>query len=374
MSFLPRLAGFVRILVCLLLPTALAQGALAQSLADMAGQMVMVGFAGKSADDKGVLAVRDDLAAGRIGGVMFLRRNVGDRQSVRAINAELAAAAPKGLPALISLDQEGGRITRLTPAVGFVETPTAASLGRGGDLDVASRDYGAMARSLHDWGFNLNFGPVVDLNLNPDNPIIARYNRAYGADPALVAAFGARFVEAHRLSGVLTALKHFPGHGSSLGDTHEGFVDVTGRWQPVELEPYRALIAAGLVDMVMVSHLYHADFATPGEPELPASLSPVWISDVLRGKLGFRGVVVTDDLEMGAVRSHFGLRDRIVRAVLAGNDILLFSNTAAYRSEIGAQIQRILVESAEADPRVKARIVESYQRIVALKARLADKS
>ncbi|MCD7060058.1 glycoside hydrolase family 3 protein [Pelagibacterium xiamenense] len=352
-------------LFALIFPVAAATGAPAQTLSDMAGQMVMVGFQGTSTEDAGFRAVRAQLAARQIGGVMYLRTNVESLADVRAMNQALAAASPWLTP-LIALDQEGGQIRRLTRAVGFTQIPSAAALGQG-SVAQAQAVYTDLAERLAELGFSVNFGPVVDLNLNPANPIIARYERAFGADPFEVARFGAAFVEGHRAAGLATALKHFPGHGSSTGDTHEGFVDVTADWREIELEPFARLIDDDLADMVMVAHLFNANYARdPGE-QLPASLSPAWIDGVLRGDLGFDGVVISDDLQMGAITARFDLRETVVRAVMAGNDILLFSNTADYTPDLGAQIHAIIVNEARENAEFAGRVAESYRRIVALR-------
>jgi beta-N-acetylhexosaminidase len=208
---------------------------------------------------------------------------------------------------------------------------------------------------------------VTDLNINPDNQIIAKYGRAFGKDAATVTKYALAFINAHHHAGLLTALKHFPGHGSSAADSHEGFVDITDTWQPQELQPYTDLIKAGYSDFVMVGHLIHRAY-TQTKEQLPASLSYEWITGVLRGQLGFKGVVISDDLEMGAIRQHFKLKEVVTRAVMAGMDVLLFSNTADYSAKLGDTVRQILVEAAEADPAFKARIEESYARIVKLKA------
>lgn len=341
---------------------------LAQSIEDMAGQMVFVGFAGTSTSDPGVRAVRAQIADGRVGGIMYLRTNIASLAQVRAMNKAFLAARP-WLPPLIALDQEGGQIRRLTEAVGFAEIPSARVIGQG-SVAEAREIYGDLAVRLAALGFNVNFGPVVDLDLNPDNPIIARYERAFGSNPLRVTQMAEAYVEGHRAAGLGTALKHFPGHGSSTGDTHDGFVDVTEVWRDVELEPYRRMIRDGFADMVMVAHIFNADMADGTAVQLPASLSPEWIEGVLRSDLGFEGVVISDDMEMGAVREQFGLRETIVRAVMAGNDILLFSNTAEYDPELGAEVHAILVTEARADPAFARRVEESYRRIVAFKGEL----
>jgi beta-N-acetylhexosaminidase len=177
-----------------------------------------------------------------------------------------------------------------------------------------------------------------------------------------VVEYAEAFVEAHRKAGVLTALKHFPGHGSSTADSHEGFVDITDTWTTAELEPYRRLLSDREVDLVMVGHLINRDYS-----DQPASLAPEWIDGVLRKDLGFDGVVISDDLEMGAIREHYDLTETVTRAVRAGTDVLLFSNTAKPRASLTGEIRAILVAEAEKDPAFRARIEQSYARIVRLK-------
>lgn len=347
---------------------ALASPAAAQSLEQMAGQMIIVGFAGDSVGDKGVVNVRDQIAEGLLGGVMYLKVNVASLKAVKAMNEAFRAASPD-LPPFLTLDQEGGLVERLTKDVGFPETPSAADVAANG-IENARATYNKMAAGIADVGFTVNFGPVADLNRNKNNQVIAKFGRAFGSGANTVTIFDEQFIAAHHDVGLVTSLKHFPGHGSSTADSHEGFVDISKTWDPVELEPYKALIAQGYEDFVMVGHLYHSGYATKGEGQLPSSLSPEWITGVLRNELGFQGVVISDDLEMGAIREHFGLKETVTRAVRAGMDVLLFSNTAKARPTLAAEIRAILVSEAEADPAFMARIEESYGRIVAMKGRI----
>jgi len=340
----------------------------AATLEEMAGQMIVIGFEGDSVDAAGVASVADELAAGRLGGVMYLKKNVASLASVREMNAMFRAISP-GLPPFITLDQEGGAVERLTRDVGFKEIPNAASIAASHSPLVAEDIYGEMAKGIAAEGFSVNFGPVADLNTNPNNQIIARFGRAFSEEAETVIAYDEAFIKAHHVAGLITALKHFPGHGSSTADSHEGFVDITRTWDEAELEPYRALIGEGIVDMVMVGHLYHADYADD-DGETPSSLSPRWIDGVLRDELGFDGVVISDDLEMGAIRQHFTLEETVTKAVRAGMDVLLFSNTAKYRPGLSQEILDILLAEAEADPDFAARIAQSYERIVALKSRI----
>lgn len=340
----------------------------AATLEQMAGQMIVVGFQGDDAGDASVEALTEKLRAGRLGGVMYLKTNVKSLDAVRAMNAAFRAAAPEALP-FITLDQEGGSVERLTRDVGFTEIPNAATIAASNSVEGARRIYAGMADAIADLGFTVNFGPVADINRNDNNQVIARFGRAFGKDADIVTAYDEAFIEAHHQAGLITALKHFPGHGSSTADSHEGFVDITRSWDDSELDPYRALIADGYADFVMVGHLYHADYAD-ADTQTPSSLSPQWITGVLRDDLGFKGVVISDDLEMGAIREHYSLEQTVTQAVRAGMDVLLFSNTANTRASLSDEILDILVATAGADPTFAERIEQSYQRIMALKARL----
>jgi beta-N-acetylhexosaminidase len=331
----------------------------------MAGQMIVVGFGGDDVGDASVKKLTEEIATSGIGGVMYLKTNVKSRSAVEAMNEAFRAAAPEGLKPFITLDQEGGSVERLTGAVGFDEIPDAESIAAEYTPGEAEPIYSKVADGVAAWGFNVNFAPVVDLNSNPDNQIIARFGRAFSADPAEVAAYAEAVVDAHHKAGLITAIKHFPGHGSSTADSHEGYVDITRSWSEDELAPYAKMFGDGYADFVMVGHLINRNYS-----DQPASLAPEWIDGVLRQDLGFAGVVISDDLEMGAIREHYDLEETVTRAVRAGTDVLLFSNTAKPRDSLADEVRAILVAEAEADPAFKARIEESYKRIVALKARI----
>lgn len=345
--------------------TSIAAPAFAQSLEQMAGQMIVVGFGGDDVADASVKKLTEEIASSGIGGVMYLKVNVKSRAAVEAMNQAFRAAAPDGLKPFITLDQEGGAVERLTGAVGFDEIPNAETVAAEYTPAEAEPIYAKVADGVAAWGFNVNFAPVVDLNVNPDNQIIAKFGRAFSAKPGEVADYAEAVVAAHHQAGLITAIKHFPGHGSSTADSHEGYVDITKTWSEDELSPYEKMFSDGYADLVMVGHLINRNFS-----DQPASLSPEWIDGELRGKLGFNGVVITDDLEMGAIRQHYDLKETVTRAVRAGVDVLLFSNTAKPRASLPDEVRAILVAEAEADPAFKTRIEESYKRIVALKARI----
>ena len=336
----------------------------------MIGQTIMVGFSGQSEHDPGVKAVRDQLAKGLIGGVVLYLENISSARQLRLLTAYLLNANSALVP-FIAVDQEGGRVQRLDRRTGHTHYPSAQKLGRDATLtpEEARRIYGGMAKELAGAGINLNFGPVVDLSLNPWNAVIARRKRSYGPDPNAVTSLARSFIAAHREANVATVAKHFPGHGSSWSDSHKSLPDISPSWQESELEPYVALAHDGLLDMVMIGHLYHPRFSDGDK--LPSSLSANAIKALrAEGYIGFGGVVVSDDMEMGAVRDHYSLEDRVVRALNAGVDLLVFSNVKSRDTDLGVKLHEI-VATAVRDGRIpRARIDAAYERIAALKRRL----
>lgn len=355
-------------LILSLLPA--TEAAAEPGLREKIGQMILLGFVGTGTGESWVPEVREHLREGRIGGVLYLKRNIARARAVRSMNREfLAAAGGRPMP-FIAIDQEGGKIERLTRRVGFAELPSAKAMARSTTPDAARRRYVAMASALRQWGFNLNLGPVVDLDANPANPVIGSLGRSYSADPKIVTAFAGAFVDAHRQGGVLTALKHFPGHGSSRHDSHDVLPDVSGTWSRSELEPFRDLIGDGRADMVMTAHIRNAQLQPAGE-RMPASMSRPVIEGILRGQLGFDGVVISDDLQMDGVAGRFDLKTRVLRAVMAGTDILVLANDRKPDRRIVSKVIDILAGAAAEDAALAARIDQSWRRIVQLKARLS---
>ena len=239
----------------------------------MIGQMIMVGFLGDNERDPGVKAVRDQLAKGIVGGVVLYPENIGSPKELRTLTAFLRNAKSSMVP-FIAVDQEGGKVQRLTGRNGHRYFPSAWSVGRNPSYavgDSAEKLYASMAADEAQAGFNLNFGPVVDLNVNPANPVIGQRDRSFSADPNTVTALARAFILAHRNADIVTVAKHFPGHGSSRVDSHKALADVSESWREIELEPYRALAKDGLLDAVMLGHLYHPTFSDGAK--LPASLS-----------------------------------------------------------------------------------------------------
>jgi len=335
----------------------------ALTLADKVGQMIMVGFGGQYPTLESDIA--RDIADGIVGSVVLFGRNVGSPEQLQALTTTLHGVSPN--PLLIAIDQEGGWVSRLSRSFGISSNFSAQYLGEQNDLALTTAQGSSTATELARLGINLNLAPVVDVNTNPWNPIIGRYERSYSADPAVVAAHAKAAIDAHRPHNVLCTLKHFPGHGSSQGDTHAGFVDVTDSWSVIELAPYATLIGAGDCDLIMTAHIFNATL----DAEHPATLSHNIITGLLREQLGYNGVVISDDMQMGAIAKLYDLETAVGLAINAGVDIIAFSNNIPFsRGAGGHRLHEIIMGLVERNVIPASRIEESYQRIMTLKQKL----
>lgn len=337
----------------------------AVTLNEMIGQMVLVGFDGKDISSGSAKALVTDIKSSKVGGVLFLGHNVGSAQQVYELTTAFKSASP--FKTLITIDQEGGRVMRIKPDIG---APFLASAKQMTKLSrkAAHDKYFESGQYLKRLGFNVNFGPVLDLEVNLDNPIIAKLERSYGANVKQVSQYAFMFVDAHHRAGMLTALKHFPGHGSSAGDSHKGFVDVSESWSATELEPYKNLMAWKAADMVMVAHVFLESMSDDGI--VPTSLSYKAITGVLRGEMGYQGVVVSDDMAMGAIANEFTSKAAIIKAINAGTDIVMMSSNLKIKGSLGAWVHGVISQAVE-DGQIDAQtIVNAYSRIQILKNRL----
>ncbi|HWD18637.1 MAG TPA: glycoside hydrolase family 3 N-terminal domain-containing protein [Verrucomicrobiae bacterium] len=338
------------------------------TLREKIGQMLLVGFRGYTVQESDPI-VRD-IVERHIGGIILFDqemadtsikgRNIQSPAQVAALTASLQAHAKN--PLLIATDQEGGRVNRLKAAYGFPETISHEELGSRPSEETYA-EAAKIARALKSVGLNFNLAPVVDLDLAPDNPIIKGKKRSFGADPFKVAQYASQFVAAHRAEEVLTCLKHFPGHGSARGDTHLGLVNVTDSWDKSELLPFKLLIADGWCDAIMTAHVFNAHL----DPERPATLSRAVVQGLLSGQLGFDGVVLSDDLEMKAISSQYGLPQAIEFALEAGIDVLCFGNNMNFDPEIGRKASDIIYQLVDSGKIALSRIDDSCARVQRLK-------
>lgn len=359
------------------------------SLRQKIGQMIVIGFEGTKPSDSQVQKLSDYIENGLVGGVIYFGYNIESPEQVKTLTSHF-----KGLKSLLPLlqcvDQEGGRVQRLNSKNGFQDTKAAFEIGSTMTPQVSRQVYGKMSKMVANAGFNVIFGPVVDLHANPydpadiqkPNPVIGGLKRAYSPHPDKITTYAKTFIEAARDHGILTSLKHFPGHGLAPSDTHHDLTDVTETFQPaLELQPYKDLVTSGHVDMVMTAHVVNRTL----DENNPATLSPVIIKTLLRQNIGYDGVVITDDLFMGAIQKHYDLKETIIKAIQADVDLLLVSiNHAAQKGVNPEDIKPIdgkviediiaIVEQAIQDGLItEQRIDKSFNRIMILKAKLGER-
>jgi len=334
---------------------------------NMIGQMLMVGFRGTQAPAESDIAVA--VRELGIGGVILFDkdltngaalRNIESPKQLLALTNQLQSYA--ATPLLISVDGEGGPVNRLSSKYGFKEIPSAKAVASKKDLAYAGQVYSGLAEELDEAGINFNLAPVLDLD-SPVNPIIGKLGRSFSSDPKVVSDFARVFIVEHDKKGVVTALKHFPGQGNATVDNHVAKADITGQYQSREIEPFESLIKDGTARAVMVSHIYNRRI----DSKYPASMSGKFVNEILRKMLGFEGVVITDDMQMG-ILDEFGLKRAIIESINAGCDIILISNNLKkYDPVIASRAYNAIYDAVVEGEIPRERIEESYVRIIRLK-------
>ena len=327
------------------------------------GQMVLIGFPGTQVDS----LVLEEIKAGKVGSIILFEKNIPRSSSAFASLKKIIwtyqKAAP--IPLMISIDQEGGKVNRLKEKYGFTRSITAQDMGRAASLDSVRFYAEATASTLAGLGINVNFAPVVDLGVNKENTVIYKVGRSFSANPDSVVLLATEFIKPHRKFGVITALKHFPGHGSSMADTHFGVADVTNSWSASELIPYERLIQSGYVDAIMSAHIVNKRLDPRG---YPGTLSSRMIDSLLRKQLHYDGVIFSDDMQMAAIAKQYGLDESIRLAITAGIDVLCFSNNIQGSEERTVDKVHAIIRNLVETGRISLqRIEESYRRITRLK-------
>lgn len=328
----------------------------------MIAKMVILGFDGSeiSKDSQ----IYKDIKSGLGGVILFDKdmeknpKNITSIAGLKHLTSSLQEAANNRL--LIGIDQEGGKVQRLKASLGFIDTPSAMQIAANGK-NFARQSYAKLADELKNLGINLNFAPVVDLSLNHENKVIYKLERSFGEDAKTVSEFAKIFISEMKKQGVISVLKHFPGHGSSLGDSHEGFVDISNTWQKDELKPYKML--KKYADVVMTAHVFNEKL----DKNYPATLSYKINTKLLRKKIKFKGVLISDDLQMKAISEHFSLSETVKLAINSGVDILLFGNQLGHNT-LDEIVNAVYENIANKEIKLK-RIIESNKRI----DRLVDK-
>lgn len=295
-------------------------------LKKMIGRMLIVGFDNQVIDYNSQIVT--DIQKYDLGGLILFDKFYIDRSRIKNIlSPHQLKNLTKNLkyfskkPLFITVDQEGGRVSRLKSKNGFMKIPSALDISKLG-LKKAHQLYSIQAKMLKQNGININFAPVVDLAINPDNKVIVKLGRSYGEDATKVTKFAKVMIEEQSKKNIISVIKHFPGHGSSLGDSHKGFVDISKTWSKKELEPYQNLINNKIVDIIMTAHVFNSHL----DDRYPATLSYKINTQLLRQKMGYKGIIISDDLQMDAISKHYSLKERVALAINAGVDILLFGN------------------------------------------------
>lgn len=339
------------------------------NISNMIGQMIMVGLRGHTKND--VNSFFDSIKGYSIGGVILYDENITTspysphniRSPKQLINFTKAIQNYNDTPLLIAIDQEGGKVNRLKSDYGFPESKSWAELGKIDELKITKENSELMAQTLEKHGFNLNFAPVLDLS-NNNKSFIAKKERCLSKDAKKIIAHSKEFIKTHLDNNVLTVGKHFPGQGSAIGDTHDSFVDVSETWSSNELLPYKELIKNKTLNAIMISHLFHNEL----DKIYPATLSKLIIKNLLRDKMGFDGVVISDDPQMKAISKQYNLETVLELMVNASVDIFCFGNNLVYDRDIVKKIHitinKLLYEGKVSVNHIK----KSYERIQNMKS------
>ncbi len=337
-------------------------------LKQLIGQMLIIGFEENSINDN--TPVSKYIQEYNIGGVILFDRFYKDRTKVKNIDSpaqlqkltsSLQNYSPNKL--LICIDQEGGKVQRLKSSYGFSPTPSAKELSKQ-ELKKAEKAYLKISQMLYQNGINCNFAPVVDLSINKNNHVIEALERSYGDSPKEVTDFAQTFLDALESKKIAGVLKHFPGHGSSKDDSHKGFVDISDTWKEKELQPYKNLIKKQKAKMIMTAHVFNKNL----DENYPATLSYKINTKLLREKLHFQGVIVSDDLQMKAISEHYSLKETVTLSINSGIDLLLFGNQLASQ-DTGELVNTIFNQVKNGSISYK-RIIDSNKRIEKLKSSL----
>lgn len=337
------------------------------------GQMLIIGFRG--CDLSGNETIVKDIKNRNLGGIIlfdydsFLKqknRNIKNPEQLKSLISKLKSYS--SIPLLIAIDQEGGKICRLKEEYDFPKTYSAQYLGTLNNTETIISEASKISETLKDMGINLNLAPVVDLNTNPDNPAIGRLERSFSDDPEITSSCAVSYIMGLHENNILSCIKHFPGHGSSYNDSHKGLTDITVTWDQIELIPYKNIIDSGNCDMVMTAHVFNKNL----DDKYPATLSKKTITGILRENLGFNGVIITDDMQMKAIKKRYTLKKTLYLSIDAGVDIILFANNIVYNPWIMKKSVKIIKQLIKKKKISKDRLIESYKRIMNLKIKLIE--
>lgn len=329
-------------------------------------QLFMIGFRGRTYARAPELAKA--LASTNLGGIILFDYDTPTKKYLRNIQTKtqvktliVSAQMHAKTPLLVGLDEEGGAVSRLKTIKGYTKTPSAAALGTKSDADVATIAAG-LGTTLKGLGFTIDFAPDLDTNIQPNSPAIGAVGRSFSSDPNIVAEKATAFMSGLSSQGIISVGKHFPGHGSALGDSHTGFTNITDTYTSAELIPFQKACAAG-IPAIMVGHLFNNSI----DPYYPASLSQKHIENLKN--IGCQNtLIVSDDMDMKAITDTYGRKESLVLALNAGIDeIILSNNITTYDKTEYFTARQTVFDAVKEGSIPRARIDEAYQKVTALK-------
>ncbi|MEG0773437.1 beta-N-acetylhexosaminidase [Clostridium sp.] len=324
------------------------------TLGEKIGQMFVVGVDGYNLND----STKSLIENYKVGGVILFRNNIQDsNQLLQLLNSVKEANLINKIPLFLSVDEEGGRVSRMPQ--GLKKIPTNKIIGEIDNKDFSYNIGRTIAGEVRSYGFNMDFAPVLDVNSNPNNPVIG--DRAFGANPNIVTRLGIETMKGFQTEEVIPVVKHFPGHGDTSVDSHIGLPTVNNdlkRLESFELIPFEEAIK-NKADAIMIAHILLPEL----DKDNPSSMSKVVITDILRDKLKFHGVVITDDMTMGAIMENYNIGEAAIKSVKAGTDIVLVCH--GYDREV--EVINTLKEAVAKGDISEERINESVYRILKLK-------
>lgn len=335
------------------------------SLEEMIAQMIVVGFDGQKEGDKWVEQIAKDIKRSKIGGVIIDGNNIQNSAQLKKLISYLKAQT-SSLPLLVIAEQEGGSDSIFESKKGFSLIPTAQEMANTKDIDESALLYKKMGEELFSCGINVNFSPVLDLSPKTQQSAAQNSIRRYSSYEEIVTTYASLLLKAQKNVGIAPVVKYFPTAGENLIDNFNSEVDVTKNWRFEQLKPYYDLIAFQKIDAVLMSHSVHKEL----DNQFPSLMSSNIIQKLLRDKMHFEGVVFVDNLRTSSIAPQFDFKQRVIKSVNAGADILVFSNYFADSASMPFTVQKILLEALKSGEISKNRIELSYQRIVKYKSKL----
>ena len=332
--------------------------------------LVMVGFKGTGIDSTST--IYDAIKNKNLGGVILYEKDA-HKDDVNIINnkqvTKLCSDIKKlNRKILIAVDEEGGYVSRLNQNRGYDKTSSAREIANLRSYNKTRMWSKIISDKLSKANINFNLAPVVDLDINETSEALGKQERMFSKDPGEVSIQASIFISEHRKKNIITSLKHFPGYGSASVDPHKDITDVTDTWKESELLPYKILIRSNLVDTIMTAHIMNEKL----DKDYPATLSKKIINGILRNKLKYNGVVISDDLLMGAIVKKYSFENAIVLALNAGVDILLFSKEYYEDKPVLDEVIRIVRENIKNGNIKRQTIDEAYIRVKNLKSKFIN--